>query len=372
MFTIFDRYLFKRYAHVFGITFLALFGLFVIIDAFTNVDEFLSRHSSSLSMLAHMLRFYAFRGCQFFLMVGGTVTVISAVVVFSLVQRHGELNPILSAGIPTYRLVIPILWATIFVEGMMIFDQEFIIPSIASELQLSVGNVKGVIREVEPAQDFSSKIMVMGKRMSIADRRLDEAEFVLPVPTVVEELMTVKAREAVYYPGRGSRPNGWLLTDANPRFPNLRLTPDGQKLVMAVTRPDQMFIATDVSFDRLYHGDKNFELLSTAELMRRVKNPSFAAVSIQRQSMYLHTRFTNPIIDTLVVLLTIPFVARRESRALLINMAMCAAAMTGVFAVRETFRYLGGINFVPADLAAWAPVVITGTASAWFSGWVRT
>jgi lipopolysaccharide export system permease protein len=372
MFTIFDRYLFKRYAHVFAITFMALFGLFVIIDAFTNVDEFLSRHTSSLLMLSHMLRFYAFRGCQFFLMIGGTVTVISAVVVFSLVQKHGELNPILSAGIPTYRLVVPVLWATLFVEGLMVLDQELVIPNIASQLQLSAGNVKGVIREVEPATDFSTRITVAGRRMSLTDRRLDDAEFVLPVPTVVEELTTVKAREAVYHQGRGPRPNGWLLTGVTPRHSNLRLTPEGSKLVMPWTLPEQMFIATDVSFDRLYHGDKNFELLSTAELMRRVKNPSFAAVSIQRKSMYLHTRFTNPVIDTLVVLLTIPFVARRESRALLINMALCAAAMTGVFAVRETFRYLGGINVVTPDLAAWAPVVITGTASAWFSGWVRT
>src|SRR5690348_13119812 len=120
MFTIFDRYLLKRYLHVFFITFVALFGLFVIIDAFTNVDEFLERHNDTVSMLSHMLRYYSFRCCHFFLMIGAPVTVISAVVVFSLVQRNGELNPVLSAGIPTYRLVLPVMWGTMMVEGLML------------------------------------------------------------------------------------------------------------------------------------------------------------------------------------------------------------------------------------------------------------
>lgn len=372
MFTIFDRYLLKRYLHVFSITFIALFGLFVIIDAFTNVDEFLERHTDTVSLMSHMLRFYVYRGCQFFLMVGASVTVISAVVVFSLVQRHGELNPVLSAGIPTYRLVIPVIWGTMLVEGLMLIDQELIIPSISSQLQVGAGNVKGVVQDVEPATDFSSKIMVTGRRMYLPDRKLELAEFVLPVPALVEVLQTVKAKEAVYWHAKGTRPSGWLLTDFSPKLADLRLTPEGQKLVREVARPDQLFIATDVSFDRLYHGDRNFELLSTAELMRRVKNPSFAATSIQRQSLYLHSRFANPLIDILVVLLTIPFVARRESRALLVNMSLCGAAMAGVFVTREAFRYMGGIGLVAPDLAAWAPVVITGTASAWFSSWVRT
>lgn len=372
MLTIFDRYILKRYFHVFVISYCALFGLFIIIDAFTNVDEFLSRNSGVLVLLGHMLRFYGCRGCQFLLMIGGTVTVISAVVVISLVQKHGELNPILAAGIPTYRLLVPILWGTLVVETAMILDQELIIPNIAAQLQINAGNVQGVINAVEPATDFATKIMVTGRKMYLPLRKLEDAEFVLPVPTMVDQLQTIKAKEAIYYPARKQRPGGWLLHAATPRLADLHLTAEGQKILLAAAQPDEMFVCTDVSFDRLYHGDRNFDLLSTPELMRRVRNPSFAAVSLQRQSMYLHTRFTTPLIDLLVVLLTIPFVARKESRGLILNMALCAAAMTGVFAVREACRYLGGISYITPDQAAWAPLIITGTAAAWFSGWVRT
>ena len=47
--TTFDRYLLKRYWHVYFITFLALFGLYVIIDAFSNADDFLDRDEGACS-----------------------------------------------------------------------------------------------------------------------------------------------------------------------------------------------------------------------------------------------------------------------------------------------------------------------------------
>jgi len=38
--TTFDRYLLRRYWHVFGVGFLALFGLYFVIDIFNNLTEF--------------------------------------------------------------------------------------------------------------------------------------------------------------------------------------------------------------------------------------------------------------------------------------------------------------------------------------------
>jgi len=38
--TTFDRYLLRRFWHVFGIGFFATVGLYVVFDGFTNVDAF--------------------------------------------------------------------------------------------------------------------------------------------------------------------------------------------------------------------------------------------------------------------------------------------------------------------------------------------
>src|SRR5689334_12034135 len=95
MTTLLDRYLLQRYWQAFGVTFLALFGLYVVLDVFTNLDEFTRDSAGIRSVVVEMLRFYAFRGCAFFESVGSLVSVMSALMALAMLLRHGELNPIL-------------------------------------------------------------------------------------------------------------------------------------------------------------------------------------------------------------------------------------------------------------------------------------
>jgi len=93
--TTFDRYLLSRYWHVFFIGFLALFGLYFVIDVFTNVTDFFDKPQDKATLIAGMAQYYAYRACYFFGLIGGTLEVVAAMVTMVLVQKHGELNPIL-------------------------------------------------------------------------------------------------------------------------------------------------------------------------------------------------------------------------------------------------------------------------------------
>ena len=66
MLTTFDRYLFKRYLYTFVVLFISLFGLFVVIDGFTNVDEFQMGKESSADMLRWVAVYYGYQAIQFF------------------------------------------------------------------------------------------------------------------------------------------------------------------------------------------------------------------------------------------------------------------------------------------------------------------
>jgi lipopolysaccharide export system permease protein len=374
MLTLFDRYLIQRYLHVFGISFTALFGLFVIFHAFTNSDEFFdgAGDRGTTAILKDMAIFYLYRISQFFDMLGGTVAVIAAMVAFSLVLRNGELNPILSAGINSYRLVRPIMIGTVFVNSFLVINQEFIIPEIATELQLEPGRHRRVTEDVEPVYDFASQILVSGQRLDLKEQRIEDAEFVLPAGKVTHELTSLKSTQAEFVRAAKDGRNGWLLKGVKTPFEKLRLTDEGQNYVLRGDSPDELFVATDVSFDRVYKKDKNFGFLSTRELVRRLRNPSFSDVSIMKQSLFLHTRITQPILNILVVLVGVPLVCRKESRSLIANLAYCAAAMGVVFGIGQAFQYAGAARLIPVDLAAWGPVLIAGGLAAWFSGSMRT
>lgn len=375
--SIFARYLLFRFWHVFTITFVALLGLYVIIDVFTNADDFLHRDGGAVAVMSWMLEYYAYRSSLFFETIGGTAAVIAALVGFSLMQRHGELNPILSAGVCAYRLVVPILWGMMIVNLLLIANQELVIPRIAHMLEISPGKNGDIREDVEPVYDLVNKILISGRKLHLSEQKLEGASFLLPVPRIADELTTIEALHAVYHYARGNRPNGWLLYGWTVKrtpcpLASLRLTEKGRKIVLPGDAPNELFIVTDVSFDRLFKRDRNFEYLSTWELVRRVKNPSFGVNSIRSQSLYLNSRFTRPIFNLIMVLLGFPLVVRKESKGLITNLALCALAMGAAFGINQLYYWLGRANICSTDWAAWAPVIICGTASAWFSGFVRT
>jgi lipopolysaccharide export system permease protein len=372
--TLFDRYLIARYVQVFGIVFTALFGLFVIFHAFTNSDEFFDGDESrnTFAVLKDMGVFYLYRTSQFFDMLGGTVSVMAAMVSFALVLRNGELNPILSAGIHSYRLVRPIVIGSVFVNLLLVLNQEFLIPRIATELQLEPGKHRAITEDVEPVYDYASQILVSGQRLDLREQSIEEAEFVLPAARVAEELTALKGKSARFVRGGVDGRNGWLLKGAARPYDSLRLTDSGRNYVLRTDDPNDLFIATDVSFDRVYKKDKNYGFLSTAELVRRIRNPSFSDVSILKQSLYLHARIAQPVMNVLVVLVGIPLVARRESTNLITNMLVCSLAMGAVFGLGQAFQLLGTVRLIPTDLAAWGPILVTGTLAAWVSGSIRS
>src|SRR5262249_15442825 len=137
--TTFDRYLLRRYLHVFAVGYLALFGLYFVIDIFANVTEFFDQNKDAASLVGDLVFYYAYRACYFFGLIGGTLEVVSAMVAIALVQKHGELNPILSAGISTFRLIRTLLVGSFFVTCLIVVVQEIVIPQIAVNLQFDPG-----------------------------------------------------------------------------------------------------------------------------------------------------------------------------------------------------------------------------------------
>ena len=163
------------------------------------------------------------------------------------------------------------------------------------------------------------------------------------------------------------------MKETSQRLDQLALTPAGKRIIRSVPgNLNELFVLTDVGFDRLYNRDTHYEFLSTWELMRRIKNPSFSHRSIRSQSLYLHTRLTKPLLNLLVVAVGVPFVVRKESVSLISNLAVCSGALGVLFAINELLQYLGKVGLISPELAVWAPIVLCGAAAAWFTGIVRT
>ena len=370
----FDRYLLRRFWHVTAIGFIAAYGLYVVFDAFTNIDDFAARttgqgtHVTILRMAQH----YFLQAFPFFDLIGPILIVLSVMAVFAVLQRQNEIYPILSAGIPTWRLAVPITVGAISILFLLTLNQELVVPEIANRLQAPRGTNKSTGHVVQTTRDYGTNIEISGEQLFLSERKVERAEFLLPVPELVIEPATLRAREAIQIPAHGERPPGWLLRDARPRFHELTLTDKGRGHVFASQENNDLFVVSDVTVDQLYNRTTSFKYLSTAELIRRIRSGAIGRISIRAQTLHLHERFTRPLLILSAVLITIALTMRKESTGLLLNVANCTTVLGMLFLFSQAILHLGRLNLFSMELAAWIPVAISGTCTAWLASSVQT
>ena len=370
--TTFDRYLLRRYLHVFAILMISMYGLFVVIDGFTNIDEFQEVSDDASVVARSMGEYYLYQFSAFFNMLGAIISVTAVIVVFGLLQKNCEIAPILAAGIPTFRLVRPFLFGTIFVNALIFANQEVVIPKIAHILQSDRTEPGKTGKKVEPVLDYKTHIRIDGQKLFMADKRLSGANFVLPVPEIAIDLTTLNATEATFHEATKDRAAGWHLREAKPSFKELSLTTVGKRIVLPMEDPQDMFVVTDISFDQLSNKNSSYEYVNTTELIRRIRNPAYGSASVNGQIIHLHSRLVTPIANVLCVFVAVPLILRKESQGLVTNMAICAGVLGLVYGLTEAFLYCGRVNWLPADLAAWCSPILTGSLGAWLHDVTQT
>ena len=352
--------------------FVATLGLYTVIDAFTNAGDLLNTRESTWGRLREIATFYFFRGFWFLDAFGGTAAVLAALVTMALLLRYGELTPILAAGIPTYRLARPLVVATLVVNVALMLNVELIIPRLQDNLHMDTGADASHGTLVHPAYDHATQIHMAGEQLIVGQRKLVRAEFTLPAGVIVERLTVVKAGEAIYQSAAGSTPGGWLLRGAQPRFADLSLVSHGRTCILRGGQEDELFVTSDLMPDQLYDRKRTLEFHSSAELVRRLKNPALDPASSTAQSLHLHLRHMRYVINVLIVVVCVPIVIRKEARSILMNLAACAAVMGTTFAAIQGCALLARSHWMAPDLAAWLPVIVLGTWGAWTSAWIRT
>ncbi|AMV21856.1 LptF/LptG family permease [Planctomyces sp. SH-PL14] len=372
MLTTFDRYLLFRYLYVVVGMFLAAWGLYVIVDGFTNIDmRGASERAGPLGLLTQLGMYYLYQSTMIFDLVGPTIGVMSIMIVLALMLRQGEVHPVLAAGVPTYRLMWPFFVGIMLVNLLLIGNQEYLIPRIADRLQGPRGEVQSAGRAVEPQYDTQTWIFFSGRQLFLGERTIKEAEFRLP-STLTTMQRPLRAKEAVNLPASGDRPACWLLRDVSPKPNEIDLTEEGREIVIPRKNGTDLFLVCDMTVEQLYKQNTAFKYLSTIDLLRRVQRPSGQTASIRGQIVQVHSRLTRPVLMVLGLFLVFPLIIRRERDSLIGNISVTMATLGCVFGLWQGGQFLGQSAVMPAELAAWSPLIFGGSLSAWLSGVMRT
>ena len=369
---ILDRYLLRQFLKTFLICLISLTGLFIVIHAFTNLDEFLRCAEKRGGLAAMMGSYYAYQSILFFDQTAALLTLVSAMFTAAWIQRHNELTALMAAGISRVRVVAPVLGAAILILVLAAVNREVTIPRYRAEMVRLPRELAGsVARELRFCYD-NHDVLIRSRGGTYADQqKIDRPDFLLPL-ALTDYGTQLLAAEAVYQAPEGNRPGGYLLRGVEQpkdldRQPSLKL--HGQPVIITPRdapdwlKPGECFVASDLSFEELTESDGFRQLASLGQLIRRLRSRSTDYDADVRVA--IHARMVQPLLDVTLLLLGLPLVLARESRNVFLAIGLCALVVAVFMMVEIGFHYLGSVSMLSPVLAAWAPLILFAPAAVW-------
>lgn len=364
--TVIDRYLVQIYVKVLLVSFTSLVGLFVVIDGFNNLSEFIDYGNSRLiETLQVVFAYYAPRALQLFDKISGLLAMLAATFVLTSIGRTNELTALMAAGIGPARVIKPLLGASIFVALLAAANREVGLPKVRDSLSKNAQDWQGeTAQKCTPKYDRSD-ILISGQSTFANQKRLSAPLFRLP-PELSAWGRQILADNAFYTPANDSRPAGYLLRGVS-QPPNLsRLASCGLNQTPVLfspfdtpwLKPDECFVASTVTFEQLAIGSAWRQNLSSAELVSGLRGQTIDP----GPDVYLtlHSRLVRPLLDMSLVLLGIPLVLRRETRNIFMAAVMGLGLVVALWIVMMASDALGRNYLMSAVLAAWLPLLVFG------------
>src|SRR5437660_929172 len=109
MLQLLDRTLVRSYVKSYFICFISMIGLYVVVDLFTHIDDFTQKRTDFVEVTQTIVQFYSYRIVQIFDRLCEMIVLLAAMFTVAWVQRNNELLPLLSAGVSTRRVLMPVL-----------------------------------------------------------------------------------------------------------------------------------------------------------------------------------------------------------------------------------------------------------------------
>ncbi|MGH7137229.1 MAG: LptF/LptG family permease [Pirellulales bacterium] len=366
---IIDRYLLRQFLQVFFICFISFDGLYIVIDAFSNLDEFLHYAESEGTVYGLIAEFYSYRSIFLFERMSSMLTMITGMFTVTWIQRHNELTALTAAGVSRGRVIRPIVVAALTVSLITCAGRELVIPRLAKKLDRDPKNLRGECgQEFRPRYDNETNILMQGRATYANEMKIEEASFILP-ETLNKYGKQLTAPAAYYRGPTASRPAGYLfkgVTGPDRLLQSRSLVLDGKPVVITpVDAPDwlavdQCFVTSNVSFEQLSGGQGWRQFSSTPQLVEGLSNPSLGLAGEFGADVRvaIHSRLVQPFLDLTLLFLGLPLVLHGTNRNVFIAIGLCGMVCTAFMGVVMASQYLGQIALIRPALAAWAPLMI--------------
>jgi len=388
---ILDRERFWAFFKAYVICYVSFVGLWIVLDAFSNVDEFMKRAVGFKQLMSVMGRYYLIRQADFFDKLGSVISMMAAIFTVTWMQRANEQLAMLAAGISTHRMIMPVIFSSILVSGLSVANQEMVIPRFAEELQKSHDDDGNQKLTMLPSRYDPRGLTVIGNEADRASKTITK-KFNVTIPSEIYGTMRqLEGKQATYVPeDHPTAPlkGGWLVRGAQigPPLEGKDLeSPDS--IVAKVTdlagfpppygdpqgaAGDVYFLKTPLSFDAMTRKTGWYQFASLYDLFHGLVDPSTDKSERNDVTMHIHVRLLRPFLSLTLMFMSLPLVLGGYGRNMFMNLGYALGNSAIFYGVGLACQYLGGSDVLPPALAAWMPLFIFVTLATYRWGQIRT
>jgi len=349
---ILDRYVAKNFMIGYCIAFCVLIGLRIIIDLFVNLDEFTEHPDlGSLAVIKNILSFYGLHSTLYFRDFAGMITVVAAAFSLGKMVHSNELVAVMASGVSLKRVIAPIVLLALLLTGLLVVDQELLIPPLSDKLVRGQDAIRG-------QESYDVWFITDAKGSLISSPEFDVKTSTLHSPTIItrrktpkpgiwETIGRISAEKAVYDPNTRE----WVLI--NGRFT--------EKNSRNIAKPIPSY-ASDITPKDIpvRRKSRHLTLLSSRQLAaiaaQRTKIKDVAQLYSQK-----HFRITEPIINLAMLMVCLPILVCRDPKSMKSAVIISFGVTTACFITTFVCKMLATEVFfdhVMPELWAWLPVVI--------------
>jgi lipopolysaccharide export system permease protein len=379
---ILDRYVILSFIRNYAISFMVLVGMYVVLDMVFNFNNMVTFQPQATAVdtvidtLKGMADYYFYQCFLFFVHLSGIIPVVAAAFTLMRLSRFNELTAMLAAGVPLLRIAMPIVLAGLLLNGLLLADQELVIPNMIPKLVRDHDEVRketknyyqiNFMQDAEDALVHVSRFYPHGRETD-ADPRPMMVDLNVIERRAVEETIDgihvknwkpaayIRAETAFWNPQTQS----WDLVNGR------RVTGLGPTDIRSIPAPQGIYKSSNVTPEEinLYRSGNYVDMLSTQRINELLDRPkSYGRLSLLRVK---HSRFTQPLMNVILLLMAIPCVLTREPGRLKSGATKCLLLMgIGLGSVFLTAQMAanppaGATPDVWAALMAWLPIFIFG------------
>jgi LPS export ABC transporter permease LptG/LPS export ABC transporter permease LptF len=349
--TILDDYVLRGFALYLAMIVAAFIVLLLVFTLFELLGDILRNQISPLTVGEYLLNV-----TPYFLYNTTPLSMLLAVLVtFGLLQRSNEITAIKATGISLYRIIVPVLLASMLVAGVLFMSDQLYLPYTNKRQDALRNEIKG-----KPAQTYlrPDRKWIFGQHSDIyyyqffdPDRDAFGGVSVFQFDPHTFQIKHRIAADSAHWSGLMGRwvyEKGWERTMNGPAMGNYR------KFDVA-TYPELTEPPAYFKKEVKQSSEMNYD-----ELRSYIHDLEQSGFDVVRLRVQLQKKIAYPLITLVMAVLAIPFALSTGKRSAVAGIATAIAIGVIYWTIAALFEDMGNLSQLPPVIAAWSPDLVFG------------